>query len=135
MNGIEIFSDGKYEYSTALMFEYIHRYTPPIIQVNIDDLRYNLYFSCWKNNIQPIEVLENPNNKKYEDEMTRIRNANTKYPIIINTQNNIIDGVHRYVKLIIEGKKYITVYIFDDDVMKSFRISNCKVNKLSRNIL
>ena len=46
-------------------------------------------------------------NKKYEDEVKRIKKSNTRYSIIIDTNNNIIDGVHRYVKYILNKKKTI----------------------------
>ena len=45
-----------------------------------------------------------------------------KYPIIIDSNYNILDGVHRYVKHIIENKKTIDVYIFDKKIMKKFII-------------
>ena len=35
---------------------------------------------------------------------------------------NILDGVHRYVKHIIEDKKTINAYIFDKNLMKKFII-------------
>jgi ParB-like chromosome segregation protein Spo0J len=34
-----------------------------------------------------------------------------KYPIIVDSNYNILDGVHRYAKHIIENKKTINVYI------------------------
>lgn len=46
-------------------------------------------------------------NKKYEDEVKRIKKSDTKFPIIIDTNNYIIDGVHRYVKFILNKKKLL----------------------------
>jgi hypothetical protein len=62
------------------------------------------------------------------------KNANIKYPIIIDSNYNIIDGFHRYVKHIIENKKKINVYMFDKKLMKKFiigkrdEICNLKIN-------
>ena len=61
-------------------------------------------------------------NQKYKDEVIRIKNANLKYPIILDSNYNILDGVHRYVKHIIENKTTINVYIFDKKIMKKFII-------------
>ena len=43
--------------------------------------------------------------------MVRIKNVDMKYPIIVDSNYNILDGVHRYAKHIIENKKTINVYI------------------------
>jgi hypothetical protein len=45
-----------------------------------------------------------------------------KYPIIIESNYNIIDGVHRYMKHILQHKRKINVYIFDKKLMKQFII-------------
>ena len=66
--------------------------------------------------------------------MVRIKNVDMKYPIIVDSNYNILDGVHRYVKHIIENKKKINVYIFDKKLMKKFiigkrdEITNLKIN-------
>jgi len=119
---IEYFSDNKYKYSTALMFAYINLCKPNKNKLNLDDLDFNLEYNSWENNVRPIDVLNDMKNKKYKDEVSRIKNADIKYPIIIDSQYNILDGVHRYIKHIIENKKTIDVYIFDKKVMKKFII-------------
>ena len=119
---IEYFSDNKYKYSTALMFSYINLCKPDKKKLNLDDLEFNLEYNSWENNVRPIDVLNDMKNKKYKDEVSRIRNANIKYPIIIDSNYNILDGVHRYIKHIIENKKTIEVYIFDKKLMKKFII-------------
>lgn len=40
----------------------------------------------------------------------------------MDSNYNILDGVHRYVKHIIEDKKTINAYIFDKNLMKKFII-------------
>ena len=120
---IEYFSDNKYKYSTALMFAYINLYKPNKNKLNLNDLSFNLEYNSWENNVRPIDVLNDMKNKKYKDEVSRIKNADIKYPIIIDSNYNILDGVHRYVKHIIENKKMIDVYIFDKKIMKKFIIA------------
>lgn len=119
---IEYFSDNKYKYSTALMFAYINLFKPNKNKLNIDDLKFNLEYNCWANNVRPIDVLNDIKNKKYKNEVSRIKKANIKYPIILDSNYNILDGVHRYIKHIIENKKTINVYIFDKIIMKKFII-------------
>ena len=122
MPNIEWFSDNKYAYSTALMFAYINLYKPKKTNLNLDELKFNLEYNCWANNIRPIDVIEDLKNPKYKDEVIRIKNANIKYPIILDSNYNILDGFHRYVKHIIENKKNIDVYIFDKKIIKKFII-------------
>ena len=119
---IEYFSDDKYTYSTALMFAYINLCNPNKSKLKVDDLKLNLEHNSWENNVRPIDVLNDMKNKKYKEEVFRIENASMKYPIIIDSNYNILDGVHRYVKHIIENKKTINVYIFDKKLMKKFII-------------
>jgi disulfide oxidoreductase YuzD len=122
MPTLEWFSDDTYAYSTALMFAYINLCKPKKSKLNLDELKFNLEYNSWANNVRPIEVLNDMKNKKYKDEIARIKKANLKYPIIIDSNYNILDGVHRYVKHIIENKKTINVYIFDKKLMKKFII-------------
>jgi hypothetical protein len=119
---IEYYSDDKYKYSTALMFNYINLCKPNKEKLNLYDLKFNLEYNCWANNFRPLDVLNDMQNEKYKDEASRIKKANIKYPIIIDSDYNILDGVHRYVKHIIENKKTINVYIFDKIIMKKFII-------------
>lgn len=119
----EYYSDNKYKYSIALMHAYIHLCNPNNkFKLNLNDLKFNLEYNCWENNVRPIDVLNDIKNKKYKNEVVRIKNANIKYPIIIDSNYNILDGVHRYSKHIIENKKTINVYIFDKKLMKKFII-------------
>ena len=74
--------DERYKYSIALMFSYINLCKPNKNKLNISDLSFNLEYNCWENNVRPIDVIKDLNNKKYKDEVERIKNANIKYPII-----------------------------------------------------
>lgn len=126
MPEIEYFSDDTYVYSTALMFAYINLLKPPIVTLGLDELQFNLELNCWENNVRPIDVINDMKNKKYTSEVARIKKADTTYPIIINSDYYILDGVHRYVKHVIENKKKIKVYVFDKKLMKKFVIAKRK---------
>ncbi len=53
-------------------------------------------------------------------------NADLKYPIILDKNNTIIDGMHRLTKAYLLKKKHIKAYIFDDNIMKKFIIGTKK---------
>jgi hypothetical protein len=122
MPSIEWFSDDKYAYSTALMFAYINLCKPTKTKLKVDELRFNLDYNSWENNVRPVDVLDDMKNKKYKKEVDRIKNADLSYPIILDSNYHILDGVHRYVRHVVENKKTITVYIFDKPTMKKFII-------------
>ena len=115
---VECYSDDKYEYSTALMFAYINLKKPEKIKLETSKLIFNLDLECWDKNTKPSDVISCLKNKKYKDEVTRIKESDTKYPIIVDSNLFIIDGVHRYVKSVLSNKKTVDVYIFDKKLMK-----------------
>jgi disulfide oxidoreductase YuzD len=117
---LEYFSDDTYEYSIGWMIAYIRLYRPPTIKLRVEDLQFNLEYPCWDNQVRPIDVIHDIKNKKYREELIRIQHTDMKYPIIVDSNYNIIDGVHRYVKHILEYKKTIRVYMFDKQLMKKF---------------
>uniref|UniRef100_A0A6C0EU50 Uncharacterized protein n=1 Tax=viral metagenome TaxID=1070528 RepID=A0A6C0EU50_9ZZZZ len=124
---IEYFSDNNYKYSTALMFSYIKLRKPEKNKININSLDFNLNYNCWENNVKPLDVMNDIKNVKYKEEVKRIKNAEIKYPIIVDLNYNIIDGMHRYVRHILEKKEKINVYIFNKNIMKKFIL--CKKNE------
>ena len=116
------FSDDTNKYSIKMMFDYIKINKPSKIKLNISELLFNLNWNSLKDNVKPIDILEDIKNKKYKNEVDRIKRADTTYPIIIDSNYNIIDGVHRYMKHILENKRKINVYIFNKSLMKKFII-------------
>jgi hypothetical protein len=131
---VECYSDDKYEYSTALMFAYINLKKPEKIKLETSKLLFNLDLECWDKNTKPSDVISCLKSKKYKDEVTRIKESETKYPIIVDSNLFIIDGVHRYVKSVLNNKKTVDVYIFDKKLMKKFIVGkrgekiNLKIN-------
>ena len=117
---IEYYSDDKYKYSTALMFAYINLQKPKKIKIKTSQLLFNLDLHCWENNIKPSDVISCLKNDKYKDEIKRIKESNTTYPIIVDSSLFIIDGMHRFVKSVINNKKTIDAYMFDKKIMEKF---------------
>jgi hypothetical protein len=117
---VECYSDDKYEYSTALMFAYINLKKPEKIKLETSKLLFNLDLNCWDKNTKPSDVISCIKHKKYKDEVKRIMESDLRYPIIVDSNLFIIDGVHRYVKSVLSNKKIIDVYIFDKKLMKKF---------------
>ena len=116
------FSDDKHKYSIEMMIDYINETNPHKLKLNVKDLLFNLYWNSLENNVKPIDIIQNI--KKYKYEIERIERADMKYPIIIDSNYNIIDGVHRYIKHILQHKRKINVYIFDKALMKRFIIKS-----------
>ena len=84
-------------------------------EVDIEELNWNLTLP-WCNtdenkyyNLKPEDVMLDIN--KYPNHKERIENAETKYPLLlIQTKQNrwlVYDGVHRFVKQILEGKEKV----------------------------
>jgi hypothetical protein len=87
MPKLEYFSDEKYAYSTALMFAYINICKPEKIKLQVKELEFNLDLNCWDDNLRPIDVINDFNNKKYKKEVDRIKNSNT-------TDKQLIGGIN-----------------------------------------
>jgi hypothetical protein len=119
---VEYYSDDKYEYSTALMFAYINLKKPEKIKLETSKLLFNLDLNCWDKNTKPSDVISCIKSKKYKykDHVKRITESDLRYPIIVDSNLFIIDGVHRYVKSVLTNKKIIDIYIFDKKLMKKF---------------
>lgn len=113
---------GKIVYSVDMMIAYINIFKPNFVKININTIDYDLDNKGWGDaDISVNDVLRNP--KKYKTDHDKIKNADLKYPIIMDTKGNILDGVHRFIKSKLLNKKSIKVYIFDDDLLKKFIIN------------
>lgn len=58
--------------------------------------------------IGPVDVVSNQDNN-YQDHKLRIRRANMKYPILVEIDNQIVDGFHRIAKAYQEKLKQIPI--------------------------
>lgn len=110
-----------------MMFAYINIYKPSSIFIDVKSLLKTLEYKGWgdpKQNIyySPFNVIENPKNKIYKDEIKRIKKADLTYPIILNN-NDVIDGVHRLTKAYLTKQKKIKAYVFTKRQMNKFLIN------------
>ena len=135
--GLQTFSDGTKIYSVDMMFAYINIFNPPSSKMELGRLTKSLEWKGWgdpakKQYYSALDVINNPTNKKYKDEIRRIKNANLRYPIIVHG-TNIVDGVHRLTKAHLAEKKYIKCYEFSSALMKKFLLKGNwkKVDRLS----
>jgi disulfide oxidoreductase YuzD len=104
------------------MFAYINLFSPKHTNIDVENLKHVLSYKGWgdgKISYSANDVLSNPS--KYKDEMKRIKDANLKYPIILY-DGDIVDGVHRLCKTILENKSRIKAFEFDKTLMKKFQI-------------
>jgi hypothetical protein len=56
------------------MFAYINLFKPKKVNIPIDDVKFNLEYNSWENQVRPIDVLQDMKNKKYKHEVLRIQN-------------------------------------------------------------
>ncbi len=90
-------------------------------EMNVEELEWNLDLTWWSTdenipyNLKPRTVLENID--LYPIHKERINNSEIQYPLLlVQTKQNrwlIYDGVHRFIKQLLEGKKTVLVQKFD----------------------
>lgn len=123
-------SDDNNIYSVDMMFVWIHSNKPKAKILQVDRLIHMLESKRWgdprivgdSGRYSPIDVLREP--EKYPEDYVRIQNADLKYPIIIDTNGDIVDGIHRLTKTYLLKRKTISAYVFGKTLMKKFKIGN-----------
>ena len=111
---------GDKTYSVDMMFAYINIFKPKSVKLNLNEVDYNLDNLSW-NGVSPNEVLDKPD--LYPEDYNKIIKADLRYPIILDKDHSIFDGVHRYVKAVLLNKPYVRAYVFDDDLLDKFVIN------------
>lgn len=135
---VQTYSDGMSIYSVDLMIAYVNIHKPATVKIDPRDyINSVINYKGWgdpskKIFYSPQDVLDSP--KLYNDDHERITTANLKCPIIMTTDNLVIDGVHRLVKAF-QAKTHIRAFVFDSALLKKFLIDKTgdykKVDKLS----
>ncbi len=121
-------SDENNIYSVYLIISYIEKNKPKTYTFETQKFLSKLKLKDWgpiSNIYSPIDVLNNKNN--YIDEYNRIINSDLKYPIVLNENHNIVDGMHRLTKAYLLNEKYIQAYIFDKELMEKFIVSKMSI--------
>ena len=119
----------------------------PIKKCNIDDVKHWIYSPCWshkciltntiksshkQNYKKPIDcfysifqVINQP--KRFPDDIMRIKKSNTSYPLIViedeyDKNGCILDGNHRFAKLILDGVKEISFHYITLKELENLKI-------------
>jgi len=88
----------------------------PVEEMNIDELRWIMDVPFWEDDdgnivITPNEVIQNMD--RYPDHRDRIQNADNSFPLDVMKNKKgewlTLDGLHRLVKQILEGRKTVRV--------------------------
>lgn len=116
----QTFQSGKHTYSVDAMISHIKTHKFLVTQKKIKRYSWVLTNNCWGSFYSPMDVLFNP--MCYPEDIERIWKAKLKYPIIVTKNNVIVDGIHRYVKALLLGKKRIKTIYFNEKTMKKFKI-------------
>jgi hypothetical protein len=102
--------------------------TKKIIKYKMNDVKHWVYNPCWSKGgyfVSIYQVLMQQ--KKFPDHMDRISNAKIKYPLICieddyDKNGSILDGNHRFAKMILEKRKIVNVVYFTKEELKKIRI-------------
>ncbi len=135
------YGDGQFIYSVDMMLIYIHlnktkvkRYLKTVRLERLEGQLRNsvVWYTKHGREYTPHELLLHPEKYKTTKDMDTLKKANLNYPIIVwnninKTENDdcqldIVDGFHRTVKSMLQGKVHIDAYVFDNALMKKFII-------------
>lgn len=135
-SNFQVYKNGYKVYSVDMMIAYINIFDPTAIKLTIEELSHNLLEDYWNHNgkdYSPAEFLasikrDGYNKSEYQNDIERIKRL-LDYPIIVHGKNkDIVDGLHRLCKAILNDNSTIHAYVFDKKLMKKFKLSNSDVN-------
>lgn len=96
--------------------EKVWKLSLPIEEMDIKELLWHLDYPWWRDHdgqqyrVTPKQVIDDP--KAYHDQYNRIVTADVSHPVDIMFYRNhwiILDGMHRLLKLFLEGKTKVSV--------------------------
>lgn len=99
-----------------------------VITYNMKDVRHWIYYPCWSKNKCFISIYQVLNQKnKFPQHIKRIKKADINYPLIViedkfDKYGSILDGNHRFAKMILENKRKIKVVFFTKKELEKIRI-------------
>lgn len=117
-------------YSIDMMAAYVNLFETTKIRIKILDYEHNLYNLTWwsfseNRYISPMEVINNPDkDNDHKINYDGIKNADLKYEILLNEQNQIINGYHRLSKAYMENRKEISAFIIPNDIVNKCKLSD-----------
>lgn len=99
----------------------------PVQQIPTKDLKHNLKLEEWDDAdgkmFSAQQYLTNPENPKFRHHQKRIKNADLQYPLFLWKDGDtnrffLIDGMHRYMKVLSSKQKTIDAKILTDDHLR-----------------
>jgi len=106
MPPFKTYSDEKNIYSVDMMMAYVNLFKPKTVDFDIQENLWQIEQPVW-GDYSPLDVLQNPEKKKYAENIKRIRDADLSYPIFITSKDQIIDGYHRVLKAVRKKEKTV----------------------------
>ena len=99
-----------------------------VIKYKMKDVKHWVYSQCWSKKdcyISIFQVLQQPS--KFPEHIKRIRNADLEYPLIViedkyDKYGSILDGNHRFAKMIMNNKRIIPIIYFTQRELKKLKI-------------
>jgi hypothetical protein len=120
-------NDYKYAFDPKILWKLAE--TKQVIKLKTSQVRHWVYKQCWsdKNDclISPYQVISD--SSKYSDHIKRIKQSDIKYPLIViddeyDIFGAILDGNHRFAKIIMEGRRVVNVVKFTKKELESLKI-------------
>lgn len=115
----------------------LHRLTLPIVQLQVDELSWQLELPWWKFRGQHFAVAPNDVRRDpvtYADQWNRMQRAELRFPIHLLQRDRkvILDGVHRLLKATVEGRQRIAAHVlsheqFIEDVIERRYPANARI--------
>lgn len=99
-----------------------------IIKYKMSDVKHWIYYTPWSDGDCLISVYEVLLLKsKYPDHIKRIKNADLSFPLIViedkyDKFGTILDGNHRFAKMIMNNKKFVNIVYFTKDELNKIKI-------------
>lgn len=107
------------------LWAYLLLHKIPIVAYNMEDVKHWVYVPCWSYTrgceecfLSIYQVLLQ--SEQFPEHMTRIKNANLRYPLVViedefDKYGVILDGNHRFAKAVIQGKKSVSIQVIKKD--------------------
>lgn len=115
---------GKTIYSVDMMIAYVRLNSLPKVRYQVQELADALLSpKGWGQEVKysALDVIARPN--EYKEDYDRIQNANLRFPIFMTSGGQLLDGVHRIAKAAATGRKTLSAYVFDPELLKKFIVN------------
>ena len=118
-----MYSDDTGEYSVSRLWELTEGL--PIVEVETRTLRHNLHETVWDTNDNKRTTVNEVLRRLiyYPTHRERIHQADLAYPILLSVKGEILDGMHRLCRCILERRRIIKCRVVPYGILEQARIS------------